>query len=823
MKLPFSNNGLRKHTLGLLFLLLGFCTEASAQVFLNEVCADNETILVDQFGNFSDWIEIYNASDNALSLQDYQLSDDPNSTSPWLFPDLTIAPKSHLLVFASGADEKGNELHTDFKISKNGEALLLKNAAGELIDQLEIPALAEDLSYGRQSDGVESLVLFSTPSPNAANGGNFTIYASTPQLLNETFFQEGKVSVELQCTQANCNIRYTTDGSIPTDTALLYQSPIELQKTTTLRFATFIPNAIPSATITRTFFIDSPHTLPIVALTVSPEVLFDPETGIFQSGPNASPDFPFYGANFWSEQTYPSYIEFFTPEQTVEIEFPIGAKIHGGTAARTKAQKPIRLIAKDSFETDLIVHKFFEEKEVNQFKRLILRNSSGDFNFGHMRDALIQRHCLRQQLDIDLQAYRPMAYYVNGRYWGIINLREKADEHFLRYNYNVDLDQLDFLEEDTILLEGSFMHLDSLQFYAENNDLSEPANFVRIEENFDLPSMTDYFSVQTIVNNADWPKNNLKLWRERKAGAKWRYLLFDLDAALGRFGWTSFNSDGWAFMMSKTDTRHVRLLQRFLQNENFKNYFLNRYADLLNTSFHPDVFQEEIKNTADENRSEMKRHLDLWNGDFEFWNEKEVPRMMRFAEKRPEHARQHLVDYFQLAGVVQLELNTYPEGAGKIKINTIDPLEVPWEGIYFRGIPVEISIEANPGFTFSHWQSLYQIRSQDQNENITYSFDQDDQITAFFTETSSRHKPLITPNPFNDLINISLVLPNATEFSGGIYDTKGQLVLEIPTSLRNAGLQSIDLSLIDLPDGLYFLRVIGEEDWPAVKLIKNSR
>jgi len=353
--------------------------------------------------------------------------------------------------------------------------------------------------------------------------------------------------------------------------------------------------------------------------------------------------------------------------------------------------------------------------------------------------------------------------------------------------------------------------------------LSQPINFLRIEENFDLPSMADYFIVQTIVNNADWPKNNLKLWRERKAGAKWRYLMFDLDAAIGRFGWTGFNSDGWAFMMSKTDVRHVRLLQLFLQNENFKNYFLNRYADLLNTSFHGDAFQQEIKNTAEENRSEMERHLARWNGDFEFWDEKEIPRMMNFAEKRPPYARQHLVDYFQLAGTINLELNTYPEGAGKIKINTIDPLEVPWEGIYFRGIPVNLTIEPNPGFTFSHWQSLYQIPTPDQKETITYAFDQDDQITAFFTATSDRHLPIITPNPFSDQINIRFVLPNASLLSGALYDSKGQLMLEVPPRLRNAGLQEIDLSLVELPDGLYFLRLFGQEEWSTVKLIKNSR
>lgn len=805
---------------GLLGLGLAWTPRATAQVLFNEVCSDNQSILQDQDGDYSDWIELYNSGSSSLDLQGYRISDQADISEAWVFPSLDLPPQSYGLLFASSKDRQSGELHSDFKISKEGEALYLWDASGALVEEIVLPAISSDYSYGRKAGSPDEWFFLFDPSPEQANTGDCSAVPQIPQLLTTNFFQAAPFDLELGCAQADCVIRYTTDGAFPSDTSLVYTGPIRINRTTTIRCAGFLPTGLHSETVTRTYFVDSPHSLAIVNLTISPEILFDEETGIFLRGPNAEPEFPFYGANYWSEQEEQAYLEFFSKDRSLEVEFPIGAKIHGGTVARTRSQKPVRLVARDSFGPNKVVHAFFDEKEVNTFKRLILRNSSGDFLVGNMRDGFIQRHCQRQGLNIDMQGFRPLAYYVNGEYWGIIFLREKVDEHYIRYNFDVEIDQLDLLEQDSFVLEGNFAHFDSMELYAHANDLSQEINFDLIRANFDLESMSDYFIVQTLINNSDWPKNNLKLWRERKAGAKWRYLLFDLDAAMGRFGWTSINADGWGRMMGKTDVRHVRLLQAFLTNERFRFYFLNRYADLLNTSFHPDVFQEEIYSTAAELNFEMERHMKRWGGNFEFWQQEEIPRFLEYAAERPPYARQFLIDYFALPGEVPLRFNTYPAGAGTIVVNSLAAQAAPWEGIYFQGVPVTVSIVPNPGYTFSHWQSLHTINSPDANTSIQYAFQQSDELTAFFTETSESHELQISPNPSSDYLKLSFVLSEAAEVQGALYDTQGRLLLRSPAVLRNAGAQEIDLMLSELPAGVYFVRLLGGEEISSVRLVK---
>lgn len=795
-----------KISLFLIFLVY-LTPMTSAQVVINEVCSDNTTLLLDNTGTYNDWIELYNPSDQLIDLTNYAIADRNNINEAWIFPTVSIPAKGYLLIFASDETPPGNELHTDFKIAKEGEQLFLWNNNQLLIEQMEVPALAEDESYGRQSDGTNTLGFFSMPTPGTQNEGAFVIQAIAPYTSDHTRFYASAFSLPLFCDQPDCVIRYTTDGSWPNDTSLIYQSPIEISTTTTLRYASFLPNGTQSTTITSTYFIDSPHELPVVNLTMSPEILFDEETGIFLRGPNAESEFPFYGANYWNEEVFPAHLEFFNTEQELEIDFSCGAKIHGGTVARTRSQKPIRLLAKNEYGISQFNHTFFDNKEVSTFERLILRNTSGDFNVGNMRDGLMQRHCAKQGLNIDLQGYKPMAYYVNGIYFGIINLREKVDEYYLQYNYDVDIDQLDLLEQDTIVIKGDFEHFDAMEDYVFNHDLSEDSQFEFIRDNFDLESMADYFITQTFYNNLDWPRNNLKFWRKKEEGAKWRYLLFDLDAGMGRFGWTSFNADGWGVMLEKTDVRHVVLLRNILTNQGYLHYVLNRYADLLNTSFSTSVLQQEINYTANQLWQEMGRHMEKWGGDYDYWQNEEVPRLLEFAEERPSYARQYLIDYHQLEGLVDLRLNTYPQGAGTIKINTIQPESIPWEGIYFKGIPVTITVEANPGYTFSHWGALYTFDNKISDHSFSQIFDQDDEVTAFFLESPTDDSPRLFPNPATDQVTATFLLAQPEMVNAAIYTSAGQLIKNIPTEYLNAGLQELSFSVSDLATGVYFLKI----------------
>lgn len=139
---------------------------------VNEVLASNDTIIMDEAGDFEDFIEIYNADDVTVDLSGMHLSDDPFDPLQWVFPEgTTLAPGAYLIVWAD--DEPGDgPLHANFKLSAGGESVVLSHRADEgsvLIDSVSYPGLLPDESYGRFPDGEESFDVFCAVTPGFAN------------------------------------------------------------------------------------------------------------------------------------------------------------------------------------------------------------------------------------------------------------------------------------------------------------------------------------------------------------------------------------------------------------------------------------------------------------------------------------------------------------------------------------------------------------------------------------------------------------------------------------------------------------------------------
>ena len=147
----------------LLLLLFCFHNIQAQQLFVNEVCASNDSVLVDSNANYSDWIELYNASNQSLNLEGYFLSDNTNEPEKWKFPaNVSIPPLGHLLVWASAENTLigGVQVHTNFQIDAVKESIVLSAPDTSLIDQLTIALVPTDKSYGRQPDGSSNWYFF---------------------------------------------------------------------------------------------------------------------------------------------------------------------------------------------------------------------------------------------------------------------------------------------------------------------------------------------------------------------------------------------------------------------------------------------------------------------------------------------------------------------------------------------------------------------------------------------------------------------------------------------------------------------------------------
>jgi hypothetical protein len=151
------------------FYTLSVVTDGIA---INEFMADNETTVTDQDGEYEDWIEFYNNSQEAINLGGYFLTDDAAEPDQWTFPDTTIAAGGFLVVWAD-EDEEQEGLHASFKISKSGESIILSNPQLDVVDEITFELQQTDITFGRFPNGTGSYI-FMTPTCGAINASGIT-------------------------------------------------------------------------------------------------------------------------------------------------------------------------------------------------------------------------------------------------------------------------------------------------------------------------------------------------------------------------------------------------------------------------------------------------------------------------------------------------------------------------------------------------------------------------------------------------------------------------------------------------------------------------
>ena len=118
-------------------------------------------------GGDADWIELYNAGSNAVDLDGYFLSDDPQSPGKWRFPSVTVEAGEYLVVYADGGGTADSRLSASFSLKASGETVVLTKPNGTPLDTVSVPESAPGLSYGRDENN--GFAQYATPTPNAPN------------------------------------------------------------------------------------------------------------------------------------------------------------------------------------------------------------------------------------------------------------------------------------------------------------------------------------------------------------------------------------------------------------------------------------------------------------------------------------------------------------------------------------------------------------------------------------------------------------------------------------------------------------------------------
>ena len=580
----------------ILILLAGFChhIDLSGQLKFTEVIALNNGGQVNPLtGAPGDWIEIHNSGSAEIDISHYYLSDRPEAPFMWVFPENTRVPANgYVLVWTDGSGDTLSGLHANFRLDVAGESLVLFSAKREFVDSITYPRMYEDVSYGLSGNG--AYFFFRQPTPGAANQNaqEFLVSGRVEFPLAPGIYSTVQsISMRPEAGTSG-TIRYTLDGSEPGPDDPEYSGEILAYETTVVRARLFSGGAEPGDVSTASYIIHGDFTLPVISVASDPDGLWSDEDGIYVTGTNGLTGNCSEVPQNWNQPwERPMSMEYFDNEGHLGLQINAGMKIHGG-CSRGNPMKSLGIFARSEYGNNLMKYPFFREKDVDEFKGLILRNGGNDFAYTFIRDA-VEQATVHPVMDIDHQAYEPVHVYLNGEYWGIHNLREKVNEHWVTSNYGIPAENLDFLKNTWEVFAGDRDAWNELTRYLENNHLVLGAPYSVVESQLDINSYQDYLITQLYIANRDWPGNNQKYYRDRVNGSKWRFILFDLEFSYGLYNFDpSIDMFSFATKVGGTEWPNpdeaTLMIRRLLENKGFRENFLAKYMMHLNTTFATD-------------------------------------------------------------------------------------------------------------------------------------------------------------------------------------------------------------------------------------------
>ncbi|MDP7110738.1 MAG: lamin tail domain-containing protein, partial [Myxococcota bacterium] len=351
-------------------------------VRINEVQSSNRSTHKDASGDTPDWIELHNPTPVAVSVEGYFLSDDEADLFRWRLPAATIAPGGHLLLHAGGPGgdgtvDAGGVPLAPFKLNPGGEELFLVDSWGTLADTFATGRLRSDMSSGRLP-GSGDRVFFRTPTPGGANDADvYSGYSPDPRFDPPGGFHEGVVHLELAVDDPATEIRYAIGGAAPGPRSKLYTEPIEVKHGTVVRAAAYGEGRLPSSVVTHTYLIDAQHSVPVIALTTTPEWLFDETHGLYMDGPNADEVWPHRGANYYSRRELPAHVELIETDGRSGLGLDAGIRIYGAFS-RIYAQKSFMVTTRDRYGIEEINYPLFADKDVLGVKKMVLSTGGSD-------------------------------------------------------------------------------------------------------------------------------------------------------------------------------------------------------------------------------------------------------------------------------------------------------------------------------------------------------------------------------------------------------------------------------------------------------------
>jgi len=802
-------------------------SQSQVGIVLNEYCVSNVNGQADGFGASSDWVELYNPNTFSVSLQSYYLSNDRTNLLKWKFPqDYSLPAQGIKILWLTGKNTlKNGDWHTNFTIDQcKNQWLILSTDAGVPRDSVFVQATKEGHSRGRvdvTTVGVSAWRLYTTPTfglPNP-NLNNYLGYCPKPRMAvtplpqNITdpknnsggFYDQGaapQVYFKLENNMAydsalSCfHIYYTVNSTYPVvgqpgttlygDSVSASVGNLALQATTMVRaIAVFKPSSLcqqrylSSFCETNTYFLDPGQSE------------FTPEFGVISLAMDPS---WFQSNGAFSPSVHVEYYD--KKKQVSEGYATVSKPIE--EAWRTK-QKGMYISLDDrkgygcAFEGQVFNVDLLGTSTRTHFPTLHLKSgdiesnsvplvgATGVTNGSGLRDVLIQSIAAKYDIKVNPLRIKPVVTFVNGKYYGVYDLREIYDKYYENYYNGQSMDSLTLAFYHNG--DGAISYPDGTssnynndfdaKIYNEYITLGKPlrnaANYEKLMSELDKQSFMDYFIMNSYAMNSDlWNYNIAYAKGEQKhlPGGKWHYYLWNAPTV---FNFASVQTNTMAFespnvspcaIYGAASTNTVsflrgnshgvlmnKLMDKNVGNVSFQREYKNRYLDLINGPLSCENIVKHFDAIQELYSKELKYHADPASG-LQFGTVIEPSPfcwdsiMYRLRETITTRCYFVATSFttascYGMVGPHNILVNVRPDSAaGKVKLNTEILKTYPWSGNYYT-TPMSLkAIPSSTAYVFDHWEFISPQNAEDPltQDSIGYAFNQNEEVIAVFVD-----------------------------------------------------------------------------------------
>ncbi len=438
--------------------------------------------------------------------------------------------------------------------------------------------------------------------------------SNAPVFSLEDNFYNADLSVELRTAHAS-EIYYTTDGTEPDRNATLYTEPLyfacedtDYPTAHTVRAKAYYSDGTESAVSVHTYFAAKGATERFSEYVLS--ISGDP------AEITEGPDGIFYGENAMlrgREAEREVHLTAWAPNGEVILSQYCGMRTYGN-ASRYNSIKSMKLYARKSYGDDAGIGAFHTDLFqtpladgsglcIDEYDKLVLRNSGNDFQFAYIRDELCQVLAAEAGF-ADYEAVVPAVCYLNGEYYGLFWLHESYCDDYFKDKYPNAAALGEFIICEGTDVEKDVEEDDADAVYAEefnamyakyaDSDLTDGTVYAELCALLDVENYLDYFAFNIYLNNRDWPQNNLRCYRyvpaegeapgEGVYDGKWRFLVHDMDYSMGMYEQPEVMAgyDNLSHITTAGDERYSPLFTALMEREECRGYFADKireYAD----------------------------------------------------------------------------------------------------------------------------------------------------------------------------------------------------------------------------------------------------